>query len=422
MTSTILIRTALYAIARHKGRSLLTILGIMIGVAAIIITFSIGRGAEERVRSQILTMGEGAAYIIPGNIITRGAVRSSLVKPVRLTESDMYAIRDQVPEIKEISRMTHTLELLEFKGIAVKERVLGTDANVLKINKNKLKWGEFFNPTHVENRINVAVLGEKIAEKFFGTEYPIGQTIRISGYPFIVIGVIKHQEHFWGTEDINMRTFVPFTVAKKYFTDNTEAPEYKDIGATTLGDEDLGAIALSFYKMVDSKIALRKIKRILRFRHNIDPEEEDDFTMLDQESITEAAERASSVIKLFGLIAASISLLVGGIGIMNIMLVSVQERTKEIGIRLAIGATQGIIQLQFLLEAMILSGFGGIIGILLGLIGQLFISHTTNLPYIIELGPLILSFFCTLLIGIFFGYYPARKASLLNPIDALLER
>ena len=422
MTSIILIRTALYAIARHKGRSLLTILGIMIGVAAIIITFSIGRGAEERVRSQILTMGESAAYIIPGNVITRGAVRSSLAKPVQLTESDMYSIRDQVPEIKEISRMTHTLELLENKGITVKERVLGTDANALKINKNKLKWGKFFNPTHIENRANVAVLGEKIAEKLFGIEYPIGQTIRINGHQFTIIGVIEHQGHFWGTEDLNMRTFVPFTVAKKYFTDTVEEPEYKDIGATTLGEEDLGAIALDFYKTVDSKIALRKIKRILRFRHHVDPEEEDDFTIFDQESITEAAERASAVIKLFGLIAASISLLVGGIGIMNIMLVSVQERTKEIGIRLAIGATQGIIQLQFLLESMILSGFGGIIGILLGLIGQFLISYTTNLPHIIELEPLILSFFCTLLVGIFFGYYPARKASLLNPIDALLER
>jgi len=420
MNTFILIRTALHAIARHKGRSFLTILGIMIGVAAIIVTFSIGRGAEERIRNQILTMGESAAYVIPGNVITRGAIRSSLAKPARLTEGDIYAIRDQIPEINELSRMNYTLELLEYNGAAAKERVLGSDANILKINDNELKHGNFFSTGHVENRVNVVVFGGGIAEKLFEKEHPIGKTIKIRGRPFTVIGVLEHQEHFWGTEDPNMRTFIPFTVAKKYFRETD--PEVKDIGATSSGEKDLGAIALSFYKWADSKIALRKIKRILRLRHNIEHGEEDDFTIFDQESITESAEQASGVIKLFGLIAASISLLVGGIGVMNIMLVSVQERTREIGIRLAIGATQGIIQLQFLFEAIVLSGFGGFMGIILGLIGQFLIGHFTNLPNIVELGPLITSFLVTLVIGIFFGYYPARQASLLNPIDALLER
>jgi len=420
MTTLILMRTALRAITQHTGRSFLTILGIMIGVAAIIITFSIGRGAEERVRNQIMTMGEGAAYVIPGNVITRGAVRSSLAKPAKLTESDLYAIRDQVPEIREISRSTWTLELLEYNGTAAKERVMGTDSNMLKINQNTLRYGDFFNDNHLKNRTNVVVIGEGIADKLFGKEYPIGKTIRMSGTPFTILGVLNHQDHFWGTEDPNMRSFVPFTVAKKYFRET--APEAKDIGALVSGDEDLGAIALAFYKSADSKIGLRKIKRILRLRHNIEPGEEDDFTIFDQESISEAAEQASGVIKLFGLIAASISLLVGGIGVMNIMLVSVQERTKEIGIRLAIGATQGIIQLQFLLEAIVLAGLGGIIGIILGLLGQFLLVHFTKLPSIVEIGPLIASFLVTLIIGIFFGYYPARQASQLNPIDALLER
>jgi len=410
MTTLILLKTALRAIIRHKGRSFLTVLGIMIGIASIIITFSIGRGAEERIRNQILTMGEGAAYVIPGNVVTRGAVRSSLAKKARLTEDDMFAIRDQIPEIRELSRLTYTLELLEHNGTVAKERVMGADDNILDINENKLKYGNQFDKSHINNRVNVAIIGHGVEEKLFGTEYPIGQTIKMNGTPFTVIGVIAKQDHFWGTEDPNMRTFVPFTVAKKYFRKDDE------------NDNDLGAIAVKTYKGMQGEQTIRKIKRILRFRHNIAYDDDDDFTIFDQESISQAADETSGVIKLFGLIAASISLLVGGIGVMNIMLVSVQERTKEIGIRLAIGATSSLIQLQFLIEAMVLSGIGGIIGIMLGLTGQYLLSAFTNLPSITEILPLVISFLITIVIGIFFGYYPARKASLLNPIDALLER
>jgi putative ABC transport system permease protein len=167
---------------------------------------------------------------------------------------------------------------------------------------------------------------------------------------------------------------------------------------------------------------LRAIRRILRYLHGIKPGDEDDFMIFDQQSLSDTAQQAASTIKLFGLIAASISLLVGGIGVMNIMLVSVKERTKEIGIRLALGATQGIVQRQFLIEATTLSAFGGIMGIILGIIAQYFVSKATSLPGTIELLPLLLSFLVTMLVGIFFGYYPARKASLLNPVDALLEK
>lgn len=403
-------KTSLNAIVRHAGRSLLTVLGIMIGIAAIVITFAVGRGAEEKIKRQIMWMGEGACYIVSGNVITRGAARAALFKPIRLTVQDMQAIKDQVPEIDEISRSTYTLELFEYQGNACKDRVLGSDANILKINRNKLRYGTLFTLQQVHDRVNVVILGEKITQKLFKTEMPIGKTIRISGQPFTVIGVIEHQDHFFGPEDPNARAFIPYTVAKKLFSKATES------------EDDLNAIALNFKQDTSSEKPLRVIKRILRMRHSLGQKEEDDFTIFDQETIKKTAEDAASVIKLFGLIAASISLIVGGIGVMNIMLVSVKERTQEIGLRMAIGATALLVQLQFLLEAIILCALGGIIGILLGLIGLWLIGLLTSLPNIIEYSPLIMSFLITVVIGVFFGYYPARIASLMNPIDALLER
>lgn len=422
MRSIILIKTAIYAMSRHPIQSLLTVFGIMIGVAAIIITFSIGRGAEEKIRSQIMSMGEGASYIIPGNVITRGATRSQLQKTIRLTESDLIAIREQVPEIDKVSRSTYTLELLEYAGNAIRERIMGTDENILEINQNKLKYGTIFTLEQLESRTNVVIIGEKIEQKLFGKEFPLGKIIRINGNPFTVIGVVEHQEYFWGQEDPDARSFIPFTVAKKYFRRAQESGTGIDLGMIGEGEEDLGAIILRFKEGISSAEPLRKIKRILRFRHNIQPGEEDDFTIFDQEEIINTAQKAASVIKLFGLIAASISLLVSGIGIMNIMLVSVQEHTKEIGLRIAIGATQHSIQAQFLIEAIVLCAIGGLIGIAIGLLGQWAVITFTHLISIFEFVPLFVSFLITILIGIFFGFYPAYKASLLNPIDALLER
>lgn len=405
-----ILKTSINAIISHTGRSLLTIIGIMIGIAAIIITFAIGRGAEEKIKKQITWMGEGSCYIVSGNILTRGAARAALFKPIRLTVQDMQAIKDQIPEIQEISRSTYTLEMMEYLGNATRDRVLGTDANMLRINKNKLRYGTMFTPGHVQNRINVAILGEKIAQKLFRDELPLGKTIRISGQPFKIIGVIEHQEHFFGPEDPNSRAFVPYTVAKKLFSRATES------------EDDLSAIALNFHPNINTTRPMRIIKRILRDRHGLYKQEEDDFTIFDEETIKKTAEDAAAVIKLFGLIAASISLIVGGIGVMNIMLVSVQERTQEIGLRMAIGATRPLIQLQFLFEAILLCTLGGLIGIVIGLAGLLLLGQLTNLPHIIEYMPLIISFLVTIVVGIFFGYYPAHIASLMNPIDALLER
>lgn len=410
MKAFILFKISLRSVAMHTVRSFLTVLGITIGIAAIIVTFAIGRGAQEKIKSQIMWMGERASYIVAGNVLTRGAARAALFKPSRLTVQDMQAIRSQVPDIQEMSRSSFTLQMIEYEGNATRDRVLGVDANFLTINKNKLRYGTSFTPQQVLNRVSVALLGEKIAQKLFKNEMPIGKTIRIEGYPFIVIGVIEHQEHFFGPEDPNARVYIPFTVAKKYFAKANES------------EDDLAGIALSFKPHTSSAKAVRTIRRILRLRHNLENEKEEDFTIFDTDEITRSAQDASDVIKLFGLLAASISLIVGGIGVMNIMLVSVNERMQEIGLRMALGATPFLVQAQFLVESTALCAVGGIMGVLLGLAGIWLIGIITTLPFIIELTPLLLSFFVTIMTGIFFGYYPAKLAASLNPIDALTER
>lgn len=409
MNTKTLTRHALQALLKHAIRSFLTILGIMIGIAAIIVTFSVGRGAEEKIEQQILAMGEGAVYIIPGNIVERGQVRSNLSKPAKLKEKDIESIFKQCPGVLEISRGHEDLQLIEYAGASLKERVFGVEENMLKINSNTLNKGSFFTEHHMLYRINVTVIGSELAKKLFKDENPIGKTIRIKKKPFTVIGVLNPVDFFWGTNDPNNRAYVPFTVADKLFKKKE------------LGNQDLGFIALKIDPK-DDGVTLRQVKRVLRFNHIIDADEPDDFTMFDQKSIAQSAQEASGIIKLFGLIAASISLLVGGIGVMNIMLVSVKERTKEIGINLALGATQRIIQLRFLIESVILSFFGGVLGVILGIILQNILSYLTGLPGVLEIIPLILSFLVTVLIGIFFGYYPAKQASLLNPVDALMDK
>ena len=407
MNTAILIRTALRAIRKHVVRSVLTVLGVMIGIAAIIVTFSIGSGAEKRIHDQILGMGENAVFIVAGNIIERGVVRSSLAGQTPLKEKDIDALKGQVTGIEQISRGHDSLRLIEVGPRGVKERVFGTDYNVLEINQNKLRYGTMFTEFHVQKRVNVVVLGHDIAQKFFGKENPIGQIIKVETIPFTVVGVVDYVDYFWGIQDPNQRVYMPFTVAKKYFRKPQEA------------DDDLIFIAIGMRKTANTDRTLRMIRRTLRYMHTIDPGSADDFTIFDQKSVAKSATVASNIIKLFGLIAASISLIVGGIGVMNIMLVSTQERTKEIGIRLALGATQRVVQFQFLCESVVLSSIGGIMGVLLGIGVQRILSNATDLPGTVEVVPLLFAFLVTILVGIFFGYYPARRASLLNPVDAL---
>ncbi|MBN2266947.1 MAG: ABC transporter permease [Candidatus Babeliaceae bacterium] len=410
MNPYILLRTSFLVIKRHPGRSFLTVLGIMIGILAIIVTFSIGRGAEQRIKAQILALGENSLYIIPGNVIERGRVRSNLARPARLTQKDMYAIKNAVSSVKLITPGFEVREQITRGTTAAQEHIFGTSPAMLDITDQHVAQGMFFTNQQVKTRANVIVLGDVLAKILFKKESPLNKIIRIKRLPFMVIGVLAHKSEFWGTEDPNKRGYIPWTTAKKYFKKPEKLGREVDFVAAKLGKEEIKGEGL------------RKIARTLRQTHEIEPGGEDDFTIFDQQSIAQSAETASEIIQLFGLLAASISLLVGGIGIMNIMLVSVYERTREIGIRLAIGATRRAIQAQFLIEALTLCLVGGIIGILTGIAAVKFLSTYTTIPGIIELKPLLVSLIITFLVGLFFGYFPARQASRLNPVDALYHR
>lgn len=405
MRTITLIKASLSVIARHVVRSLLTVLGIMIGIAAIVVTFSIGRGAEARIRSQIMSMGENAVYIIPGNVFQRGHT-GSIEKAPRLTTDDVYALRSQIEDIIGYTPAFEVSEPMIYGDSTAQERILGTDSNVLTLLSRTIDRGTFFTDYHVKQRENVIVMGRSLADNLFKNIDPLGKTIRIKRIPFTVIGIVKYDGNFWGTNDPNKLGYIPYTTAKKYFKPDMLEREL-DFIVLKLKDEEFKGESV------------RKITRILRMSRKIKPGDQDDFTIFDQQTIASSAETASRIIELFGLIAALISLIVGGIGIMNIMLVSVQERTREIGIRLALGATQTTIQTQFMIEAVVLCFLGGIIGTVFGIGMVSLLSYLTNLPGIIEIKPIALALLITILIGLFFGYYPARKASRLNPVDAL---
>jgi len=410
MNIKILLRTSVRVLRKHKVRSFLTILGIMIGISSIIITFSIGRGAEEAISSAVLGMGEGTIYIMPAEFMKRGAFRSDVAQRTKLTLTEMKKVKKNSPEIAQVTPMSMTVQQLDYKQKMAQETVIGCYANMLKVNDNDIAIGSFFNDYHVNQRSNVIVLGAKVAKKLFNTENPVGQIMYLNKQPCQVIGVLKHKPHYWGPRDPNDWAYIPFTVAKKLCRGADET------------EDEVTMIGMKPYPGVDSEVLLRKIKSILRFAYGTKPGEDDSFMIFDQQSIENVAREAAGVIKLFGLIAAAVSLLVGSIGVMNIMLVSVRERTREIGIRMAIGATQGSIRRQFLIESTTLCLFGGAIGIMLGLLIQILISTAATLPVVIELTPMLISLIVTVLIGVFFGYYPARQASQLNPVDALLER
>ncbi|MFC1841568.1 ABC transporter permease [Candidatus Dependentiae bacterium] len=410
MNILILLRTSLRVLRKHKVRSFLTILGIMIGISAIIVTFSIGRGAEEAISSTILGMGEGTIYIMPAEFMKRGGLRSDVAQRVKLSTREMKKIKKNSPEIQEISPMQMTIQQMEYKQKLAQGTVIGCHPNMLKVNDNTLALGHFFNDYHLHQKSNVVILGSKMAKNLFNTEDPVGKVILVNKQPCKVIGVLDDKPHFWGPRDPNEWTYMPFTVSKKICRGHDES------------EDELTMIGIKPYPGIDSEVLLRKIKSILRFAYKTKAGEEDQFTIFDQKSIEEVARDAAGVIKLFGLLAAMISLLVGSIGVMNIMLVSVKERTREIGIRMAIGATQRSIRTQFLIESTILCLFGGAIGVMLGLLAQIGVSYVATLPVVIEFTPMVISLIVTIFIGVFFGYYPARQASLLNPVDALLER
>ena len=396
---------AFRVLARNRMRSALTMLGIIIGVGAVIAMVSIGEGAKAAVQAQIASFGTNVITILPG-AMTLSGVRTGHGGAVTLTIADME-------ELKKIlgvayagwSRRDAMQVVHENKNWFTTINSVSPDYLVIRA------WtalsGEFFTQTEMDTAAKVALLGNTILKNLFEPgEDPMGATIRIKNMPFKVVGTLDAKGYDTRGNDQDDVVFIPFTTAER-----------KIVGTKFLGS--IGAGYLSAESPEQMAQVVDEVQRVLRQRHKLRPDQDDDFTVRNQIDIAKVQEGTSESMKLLLLAVASISLLVGGIGIMNILLVSVTERTREIGIRMAVGAKRRHILLQFLVEAVVLSAMGGMIGVGMGVAGAQAASNIAGWPTIISADILLIAFGFSALVGIFFGLYPANKASQLNPIEAL---
>lgn len=406
MNMSFIIRMGLRALRHHKGRSLLTVLGIVIGIAGIVAITAIGRGSQEKARAQILAMGSKLMHIECGNFAAKGVTKP----PIPFKMSDIEAIASQCEKIQYITPVKgdHNVEVT-YDGNKFSADVTGINDHGLDLEDLSLSEGSFLNQQHLARKENVVVLDDVSAKTIFKPwESPLGKTIRLRKIPFTVIGVLKPPKIKGRWEFLGkLRMYIPFTTVQKYSSYNPN---------------EFYAIELCAFDEQDNEEVKRQVTRILRALHKLDTETPDDFMFWDIQMMAEAAEAGARIIALFALIAASIALLVGGIGVMNIMLVAVKERTKEIGIKLALGALRRVILRQFLFEAVVLCSVGGIIGVCLGIAISWLLANFTELPAIIEIMPIIIALLITVFVGLFFGYYPARKASQLDPVEALQDQ
>ena len=398
--------TAWVGVVTHKLRSFLTILGIVIGVAAVITLMSIGRGAEARIISNIESMGSDLITIRPG-AFTFGGVRGAAGGAATLTMEDAAAISEQVPYISAVSPYYSSNLQLVVGGQNTNASVTGTTPEYMSVNNLEIASGTFFLAQDYQRGAKVAVLGANVAETLFGSANPVGQQMRMGTIIVRVIGVLESKGAMFGSPDDAI--FIPLTAMQQ----TVAQPR------TAQGARIVSSIALTVSDEEQADYVVEEITSLLRTRHQLGPLDEDDFNIMSMEEIASMlSEAIGTMTLLLGAIAA-ISLLVGGIGVMNIMLVSVLERTREIGIRKALGARERDIWTQFLIEAAFLTFTGGIIGVIVGWAVSYIISSTGLMTTVVTADIVILAVSVSVGIGLFFGFYPAWNASRLNPIEAL---
>jgi len=397
-----IIKIAYRALKRNKMRSSLTMLGIVIGVGAVIAMVGIGQGAKKMVDAQIASLGDNLLTIFPGSH-TAGGVHAGAGTVTRLTEDDAKAIIQSCPTVSKISPVVRTNAQVVAGNLNWGTQIQGYSPDFVDIRSWSVSSGTFFTEQDVRGATKVCVVGQTVVDNLFPDQDPVGQIIRIKKLPFRVIGVMAKKGQTAFGQDQDDIILVPYSTAQKKL----------------IGVSFVNSIIASAVDRTQINLAEDQITQLLRQRHKIPLGEEDDFTVRSQLDIASVAGSTSQVMTILLAAIASVSLIVGGIGIMNIMLVSVTERTREIGIRMAVGAKGNDILTQFLVESIVLSLFGGIIGILLGVISSKIISGVLSWPIYISPPAVALAFFFSGFVGIFFGFYPARKASLLDPIEAL---
>jgi putative ABC transport system permease protein len=393
------------ALRVNKMRSALTMLGIIIGVGAVIAMVAVGTGASKKIAEQISTMGSNLLIVLPG-ATTSGGVRMGAGTQPTLSMGDAEAIQKESPAVSDVAPIHNGVAQIVYGHLNWSTGVVGTTPGVIAVRDWELASGRAFTAQDVKSATKVALLGQTVVDNLFGDQNPVGQTIRIKNVPFTVIGVLAPKGQSAQGQDQDDTILIPVTTAQKKLFGTQFPGMVRIIMVKAKSAEDLSA-------------AEKQINELLRQRHHLGQKQDNDFTVRNLTQIMQAAEQSTKVMTLLLGAIASVSLLVGGIGIMNIMLVSVTERTREIGIRMAIGAKTWDIRLQFIIEALTLSLIGGIIGIIIGVSTAMILSSVSGWPTVVSFLSVMLAFSFSGFIGIFFGFYPAYKASLLNPIDAL---
>ena len=384
----------------NKMRSILTMLGIIIGVAAVIALVSIGNGVKQDIQNSISSLGSNLLMVMPGAPRTPG-VRPSAGSMKSLKVSDYEAI-SKLDGVKAASPMTNGSYVVIYQNKNWTTSVSGVSYNYLDVNNWSMKSGRFLSEKNVQNRERVAVVGKTVVKNLFGDEDPVGAEIRVKNIPFRIIGVLNSKGSGAMGNDQDDMVIIPYTTAME----RVEGVDYLRM-IYVVGKDENGIDRLQ-----------SDIENLLRVRHGIKDTNLDDFNIQNMNSIMETMEETTGTLTLFLGAVAAISLVVGGIGIMNIMLVSVTERTREIGVRKALGATYSVIVTQFLIEAVVISLMGGIIGIILGIGSSKLIGMASGMSTVISIPTIVMSFAFSMAIGLIFGIYPARKAAKLNPIDA----
>ena len=400
---------ALKALAANKLRSALTMLGIIIGVAAVIVMIAVGGGARAQVEAQIKSLGSNLMMIFSASSTFTGA-RAAVGTTFTLSEEDAYAIARELPEY-----VAAAAPVLRGSGQIVagnsnwSTSFYGVTPEYFEVREWGLAEGRSFEAAELNGAAKVAIIGKTVATNLFGEESPLDRTIRIRTVPLTVIGVLDAKGQSPGGADLDDIVLMPITTARNRVLGSTAVAKSRAVGS----------IQLKLVDGVDGKAAEEKVRELLRQRHRLQPDQDDDFTLRNMTEILQTREESSRVMALLLAAVASVSLLVGGIGIMNIMLVSVTERTREIGLRRAVGARARDILSQFLIESITLSLIGGFVGVALGIGGAELIAELAGWPIRLAPTTILLAVGTASAIGIFFGWYPARKAALLSPIEAL---